>query len=546
MESDCEEPDTVPPPERSMDSDSSDDIAVTSATLYKEKTVYLSSANRADGKRLCNKHLACYFCGKLYRHRIAKHLVLCHTNEPKVIAACRSTELKKRLALDALKHLGNFRHNSKVLTEGKGEIIVVRRPKHNDVIAKDYVPCAHCFGFFRKNELWRHSRSCHHKSGDSESHERFALTNGRMLLAGSLETDTDSRTCLLQSYILVSMRQDKYYDAICNDLLIKNYGAILLQKLGRCRKRDMMRRLRHLARLKFLLNETTNKEQGLIDYLTPQFFEDCMNCTTTIAGMHQNQKDIQVFQIPSYALHIGHHLRKCAEIKRGIAIRKQNDNMLNDAKLFLNLLASEWTDRVSSIALATLQTNQFNKRLALPLTQDVVLLKSYLVENLKQLNKDIVLTPSYAKWCELAEIALVRIILFNRCGYEAAMLLVKTFQSRLDGKKNAHQELMNSLQPVEKKLLERLDMVEMQGIRIKSAPILLTEDVKKAIENLIKYKGDVGQGSNIYVFGDGRIGHLSPCPTVNKHAKLAGCKKPSLVSSTKLQKYIATTCQVGF
>ena len=91
---------------------------------------------------------------------------------------------------------------------------------------------------------------------------------------------------------------------------------------------------------------------------------------------------------------------------------------------------------ISSIALATLQTNKFNKQPALPLTQDLVLLKTYLVDNLTQLNKEIVVKPFYSVWRALAENALVRIILFNkRCSSETALLLVETFQNRIDWKK---------------------------------------------------------------------------------------------------------------
>ena len=140
----------------------------------------------------------------------------------------------------------------------------------------------------------------------------------------------------------------------------------------------------------------------------------------------------------------------------------------------------------------------------------------------------------------------MRIILFNkRRSSEAALLRVETFQNRIDWKKMAHQEIVNSLQLVEKKLLDRLDMVQTQGKMNKRVPIVLTQDAQEAIQNLIKYKGDVGQENNKYVFGCGASGHLSPWHTINKHAKRAGCKEPSLISSTRLRKYIATTCQVG-
>ena len=100
--------------------------------------------------------------------------------------------------------------------------------------------------------------------------------------------------------------------------------------------------------------------------------------------------------------------------------------------MFIELFSSEWTDRISSIALATLQTNKFNKQTELPLPQDLVLLKTYLVDNLTQLNKEIVVKPFYSVWRALAKNALVIIILFNkRRSSEAVLLLVDNISKPL-------------------------------------------------------------------------------------------------------------------
>ena len=95
--------------------------------------------------------------------------------------------------------------------------------------------------------------------------------------------------------------------------------------------------MRQLARLKIQLNKTSAKDQHLINYLTPRSFDDCLNAVSAIAGLHQNQEDINIFRVPSYALRIGHHLHKCAEIKRGLCIRDQNEIMLTDANQFIEL-----------------------------------------------------------------------------------------------------------------------------------------------------------------------------------------------------------------
>ena len=42
---------------------------------------------------------------------------------------------------------------------------------------------------------------------------------------------------------------------------------------------------------------------------------------------------------------------------------------------FFKLMHNEWKDVISSIALATLKTNKFNKPEILPITEDLVILK---------------------------------------------------------------------------------------------------------------------------------------------------------------------------
>ena len=72
-----------------------------------------------------------------------------------------------------------------------------------------------------------------------------------------------------------------------------------MQKLGKRRKNDIAQRMRQLARLKIAmsLNKTSAKDQQLINYLTPKSFDNCLNAVSAIAGLHQNQEDINIFRV---------------------------------------------------------------------------------------------------------------------------------------------------------------------------------------------------------------------------------------------------------
>jgi hypothetical protein len=53
-----------------------------------------------------------------------------------------------------LRNMGSYMHNQRVTKQGSGDISVVYRPS-SAVTTKgsDYLPCQHCFGYFRRPQL---------------------------------------------------------------------------------------------------------------------------------------------------------------------------------------------------------------------------------------------------------------------------------------------------------------------------------------------------------------------------------------------------------
>lgn len=56
-----------------------------------------------------------------------------------------------------LRNMGNFKHNTKVIKENKGQLIVAKRSKERK--PDEYTPCTHCFAMYVESELWRHFKS---------------------------------------------------------------------------------------------------------------------------------------------------------------------------------------------------------------------------------------------------------------------------------------------------------------------------------------------------------------------------------------------------
>ena len=93
-------------------------------------------------------------------------------------------------------------------------------------------------------------------------------------------------------------------------------------------------------------------------------------------------------------------------------------------------------------------------------------------------------------------------------------------------------------------------MIEIRGKRGRKVPILLTKEVKRAIDVLLAKWSEVGiYPENPYLFavtGKQSLGHLRPWECLRKVATCEelDLEKPEAVTSTKLRKYVATVSQI--
>ena len=121
--------------------------------------------------RIYDKKQVCYYCSK-FVSRIERHYQQKHRSEREVTIALSfnkgSPSHKKYL--EKLRLLGNYHHNFKVLETGKGELIVFRCPSSSEGYNPgNFLPCTHCLGFIRRQELWKYVKSCTFKPKRRES-----------------------------------------------------------------------------------------------------------------------------------------------------------------------------------------------------------------------------------------------------------------------------------------------------------------------------------------------------------------------------------------
>ena len=179
-----------------------------------------------------SKKLSCFFCEKLISHRIRSHITTSHADEVTVNEAIAKREKDKEKAFELLKNKGNLKYNIKILRDGAGQLICVRRQKPG--ISNDlFLPCVYCFGFYRAYELWRHVKyHCQFaagESGDSEKQQSCSIqAKARMFLESCVsENFSENGTKLDKEFktkVLSGMLKDTVYHSVVTDNLILAFG----------------------------------------------------------------------------------------------------------------------------------------------------------------------------------------------------------------------------------------------------------------------------------------------------------------------------------
>ena len=82
--------------------------------------------------------------------------------------------------------------------------------------------------------------------------------------------------------------------------------------------------------------------------------------------------------IPSLALKLGHSLKRCAQVLKSSALRRKAEETIKRAKRFLDLYEADWTSKISSRSLASLESRKQNNLEYLPVAEDLSLLRQHL------------------------------------------------------------------------------------------------------------------------------------------------------------------------
>ena len=277
----------------------------------------------------------------------------------------------------------------------------------------------------------------------------------------------------LEEFVIQRMRKDEITTVAASDEIIKKYGNFLMSEKGSKKANSISSNMRLMARLLITLRKNdNNSNKALKDFMKPVNFDLIVKCTKEMAGFSQKNADgefLPTFKIPSLPLKIGFALSSIFMLLKGLALRIKEPEVIEDATNLSQLYASEWSNLVSSASLRTIADTNFNKQEFLPVTSDLLKVKAYCYSKMEALVAELKKAVDKQLWRELAEIVITRLTIFNkRRGNKVSSILLKRYKNRADFGKALHDDVLESLSALERKLMERYFFFYLNLILFKS------------------------------------------------------------------------------
>lgn len=498
-----------------------------------------------EKKEPCKKHF-CLYC-KMAFTQLSKHLERKHAEETDVAHAIhfpKGSKVRQSL-LDQIRNKGDYEHNCQVLKSGEGEIVTKKQVRNPSISVRDFLPCQHCFAFYRKTDLWRHERSCKARKGDQKSTER---TKRVCSSASRLLPMSEFLTGGCEEIIHI-MHQDDISRHIRNDPLICKYGNALSAKYEHDKSQFayIAQKMRELGRFVLAVNELDKSVRYLHEICIPSKFDLAVEGAKKVSGFDPSSSK---FKTVSLVSKIGYSLKRAAEIAFGESRMTEDCETESEVKKFIQLLDTKWTECFSRKALA-LSVKQDVKKVEVDkstVTEDLIKLHRFITGEEDEARKELKGSPSLSTWKKLSEATLADVCLFNRgrVGNIGRMLLQTYTCKKRSGTFVPPADQMRKSTKLELDLGARFTRLELEGQYGRNMLVLLTERMVLSIDLLIANRAQAGVSkSNPYLFarteGPSFIRGLD---CFRRAAMECGVKNPEALLSSSLREQIACCWQL--
>lgn len=504
-------------------------------------------AEKEEKKEPCKKHF-CLYC-KMAFTQLAKHLERKHAEETDVAHAIhfpKGSKLRQTL-LDQIRNKGDYEHNFQVLKNGEGDIVTKKQVKNPSISVRDFLPCQHCFAFYRKTDLWRHERSCKARKADQKPAER--TKRNRVHSASShLLPMSEFLTGGCEEIIHI-MHQDDISRHIRNDPLICKYGNALSVKYDHDKSQFayIAQKMRELGRFVLCVNELDKSVKFLHEVCLPSRFELAVEGAKKLGGFDPSSSKFKTFSLVSK---IGYSLKRAAEIAFGESRMTEDSDTESEVKKFIQLLDTKWSESFSRKALS-LSLKQEVKKVEIDystVTEDLIKLHRFITAEGDEARRELKESPCLSTWKKLSEATLADVCLFNRgrVGNIGRMLLQTYLCKKSRGTFVPSADQVRKSTKLELELGANFTRLELEGQYGRNMLVLLTDRMVLSINLLVENREQAGVSkTNPYLFarteGPSFIRGLD---CFRRVAMECGIKNPEALLSSSLREQIASSWQL--
>lgn len=478
----------------------------------------------------------CFFCEE-HVLNFARHIFRNHQPEIEVqrILALPVKSKERKNLITVLRNKGNH------LINNANECIKPVKKSHTE----KFLPCTFCLGYYSSKYLWRHRKTC--CMNFKKTGENNAQSAAQNLLTQNVEVNVK-----LRELVFPRMRPDHISLTVKKDILICEYGSRYLKTH---REKHFInvtsRKMRELAKLLIEIKKINSSIKCLFDALQPKHFDTIVKAAKIVARFDEEK---EFFSSPTYAMNISTSLKQCCEIALLFCIKKKmlfcslpTNEVENNLRTLISLLKSHWKFDVSSQAANDLNCKKWNKITIVPLASDLKLLKDFLtVQSTNAVEKLMENDKNVEAFNILLETIYCRIILLNRKRPgELQRILVHVYERVINDTTKNYEEFKEAVSQTEQILLKIFKRIVIRGKRGRGVPVLLSVDVQRDIESLLKYRLNFVPKTNPYLFGKPNLNTpLCGYKVLTKYAKACGAKNPEAITCTRLRKHLATISQI--
>ena len=386
------------------------DIFITK--LVKSSTTKTGRKKRTD--RVYNTSHECPWCFRMFSNW-ATH-IMSHKNKPEIEELlklkpddCDTMDKKqeklklRKKKLNCLRRNADHKHNLRVISSKKGELVLGRRSQDTSMDISEYGPCPHCEEWLKLTILKRHQACCPALDGGKKESKGVLLTQSAVM-TGKLSHKASP--ALIKNVLSIMMHDEIGSVARSDPLIITAGNQWILRTLGnelnRATYTSQMMRLsaRLLINLRSIHPLEDNKNL-LMDYLVPEYFDYVVQATLACAAVDMD--DEEELKTPSNAIKLGFEIKRVLASKKAFAIRAKDPAMKQDCSDFLELMESEWALKVTKLARVALLERSYNQKQQLPLPEDLKRLGEFLNNELSKVNLKDHTTTTFRRVSQLVE-----------------------------------------------------------------------------------------------------------------------------------------------